>query len=512
MRLLSGFRALVWPESPDRAERVLVRKVDFLVLSYLCLQYCVNFINAYVSGMKVALDMQGREYNAVIACFTVGFAVAQIPQNLLLLVVPPRILFPLNGVIWGALTAVTAAAKNVRHLYVIKFFQGMAEASTFVGAHYILGSWYKPFELGKRAAIFSASAQAAQLFSGSLQATLYANLNGASGLAGWQYQFLICGVMTIPIAFYGLFMFPDTPETTRSHLFTTSERELAVKRLEPFKNTKKGAPMDFTLVKRVLGRWHLWAMGLVWTAGGALELIGTQALMSLWMMSQRTRLASGTSVAKYTVHQMNYDPLGLPAVAIASLLLTSVWTDRTGKRYQVNLVVALALLVSAVLLIVDKKLPTGVYYFAFYLSGVSFAGQMSNFAWASELCADDDQERGVVVAGMNVISYAFNSWFGVVFFPASSAPRWTQGYSLILAFVPLQLIFTLGARWMQLREQRRRSEVRRGVEELAGDGVAGLAREQDGAVMRREGSSLEIKSDEEKLEEDPHEVVDGHRV
>ena len=28
----------------------------------------------------------------------------------------------------------TAAATNVRHLYVIRFFQGMAEASTFVGA------------------------------------------------------------------------------------------------------------------------------------------------------------------------------------------------------------------------------------------------------------------------------------------------------------------------------------------------------------------------------------------
>jgi hypothetical protein len=29
---------------------------------------------------------------------------------------------------------VTAAATSVRHLYVIRFFQGMAEASTFVGA------------------------------------------------------------------------------------------------------------------------------------------------------------------------------------------------------------------------------------------------------------------------------------------------------------------------------------------------------------------------------------------
>lgn len=50
-----------------------------------------------------------------------------------------------------------------------------------------MGSWYKEAELGKRAAIFSASAQAGTLFSGVLQAALYTNLNGRGGLAGWQW-------------------------------------------------------------------------------------------------------------------------------------------------------------------------------------------------------------------------------------------------------------------------------------------------------------------------------------
>lgn len=71
----------------------------------------------------------------------------------------------------------------------------MAECSTFIGAvrsprsfkvgpcsrsrtdptvrrvmqHYILGSWYRPSEIGRRAALFSASAQVASIFSGSLQ-------------------------------------------------------------------------------------------------------------------------------------------------------------------------------------------------------------------------------------------------------------------------------------------------------------------------------------------------------
>lgn len=45
-------------------------------------------------------------------------------------------------VIWGGLTMCTAAAKHPRDIMAIRFFQGMAESSTFVGTHYILGSWY----------------------------------------------------------------------------------------------------------------------------------------------------------------------------------------------------------------------------------------------------------------------------------------------------------------------------------------------------------------------------------
>lgn len=56
-------------------------------------------------------------------CFTVGYTIGMLPQNLLLQLVPARILFPLNTVTWGGLTMVTAAAKSTSHLCVIRFFQ-----------------------------------------------------------------------------------------------------------------------------------------------------------------------------------------------------------------------------------------------------------------------------------------------------------------------------------------------------------------------------------------------------
>lgn len=209
-----------------------------------------------------------------------------IPQNMLLLAFRPRVLFPINGcaslytrlpptaatdrapstVIWGMLTAVSAAATKVEHLYAIKFFQVrslvselersapithpqvksghgrsfhlcwrreyafacrsarfitrrlLAEPSDHGTQHYILGAWYKPHEIGRRAAIFSIAGQAATLFSGPMQseipagpflarprsalillffpAALYHNLNGKHGIAGWQWLFIVCGLIS----------------------------------------------------------------------------------------------------------------------------------------------------------------------------------------------------------------------------------------------------------------------------------------------------------------------------
>jgi len=78
-------------------------------------------------------------------------------DNLMLQVVPPRIWFPLMQIVWGVLTFCSSAVHNVQQIYAIRFFQGVSEASTFVGTHYILGSWYKPSELGKRSGIFTSS-------------------------------------------------------------------------------------------------------------------------------------------------------------------------------------------------------------------------------------------------------------------------------------------------------------------------------------------------------------------
>jgi len=94
-------------------------------------------------------------------------------------------------VIWGALTMVTAAVHNPQGIMAIRFFLGLAESSTFVGTHYILGSWYTEKELGKRSGIFTASGLAGTMFGGFIQTGIQSSLDGARGLSGWRWLFIV---------------------------------------------------------------------------------------------------------------------------------------------------------------------------------------------------------------------------------------------------------------------------------------------------------------------------------
>jgi MFS family permease len=85
----------------------------------------------------------------------------------------------------------SAAVTNVTQLCVIRFFLGLAEASTYSGAMYIIGAWYKPEEIQKRTALFGVSGQIGTMFAGVMMTAIHKSMRGMAGLQGWQWVFII---------------------------------------------------------------------------------------------------------------------------------------------------------------------------------------------------------------------------------------------------------------------------------------------------------------------------------
>ncbi|KAJ5241700.1 Pantothenate transporter liz1 [Penicillium citrinum] len=452
MGLFGSFKSYLKGHESVPGEAKLLRKIDTFILSFCCLCYFANYLdrsnlnNAYVSGMKEELDFKGNELNVINTVFTVGYIVGQLPSNLAVTYWRPHLFFPSMMVIWGALTMVTAAVHNPQGIMAIRFFLGLAESSTFVGTHYILGSWYTEKELGKRSGIFTASGLAGTMFGGFIQTGIQSSLDGARGLSGWRWLFIIDGLITIPIAIYGFLLFPDTPTTTKAPYLTSEERAMAIARI-PESGAEK-VPLNLNFAKRVFTTWYWYAFVMLWVIAGETESFSSNALLALYMKSHPTN--------SYTVAQLNNYPTGVPAVGIVSTLFWATITDfMGGKRYLVGYFIAITGIITSAL-ILTRFDDTAVVFGAYYWAGAVYACQATFFAWCNDAMRyQNDRFRSVVIASMNMGSNAVNAWWILLFYSADFAPRFTKGMWAMIGCCIALAFWTTGIVLMTVRDEKR---------------------------------------------------------
>lgn len=209
--------------------------------------------------MRERLHMTSDQLNLMDTAWTAGYVIGQIPSQILLTKIRPSYWIPFCEMIWTILTFTIAAAKTSNQVIAIRFFVGLAESIFYPAAHMILGSWYKPSELAKRACIFHASSAIASMFSGYLQAGVYKGLNGVRGMEGWQWLFIMDGVISAPIAIAGVFMIPDLPENSRAWYLRKDQIALAQKRMDIVGRAKRRG-LGWDAWKRIFGRWHVYLL------------------------------------------------------------------------------------------------------------------------------------------------------------------------------------------------------------------------------------------------------------
>ena len=87
---------------------------------------------------------------------------------------------------------------------------------------------YKRYEVMNRMAIFYAAASLSGAFSG-LLAFAIQHMEGIAGRHGWQWIFILEGLVPVSVSFVLYFILPDSPETAK--FLTKHEKEFLVNRL-----------------------------------------------------------------------------------------------------------------------------------------------------------------------------------------------------------------------------------------------------------------------------------------
>ncbi|KAI1548452.1 ProP Permease of the major facilitator superfamily [Pyrenophora tritici-repentis] len=437
-------------------EKRLVRKLDCFILVYCCAAYFFNYLdrsafsNAYVSGLKEALNLQGNQYSVLLSVFTAGACVGQIPHALIIQKVPPRFWLPFTLLVWSGLTMCSAACKTYAQLCVVRFLQGFFESSLYSGTIYILGSWYTPSEIAKRTAIFTAIGQIGSMFAGVMMTAMNESLHGQSSLAGWQWVFIINGAMGIPFGIFGLMFFPNLPESTNAPYFTKEDIQFALDRLPPKRDWSHDIGLK-SLTKRILAKPDVYILTLYSIVGSALEAIVLQGLFLLWLKA---------NVEKFPSYAPTTYPLGIQAVAIVSNIGAGYVIDMTNRRIPIVIVAGVLQLLVAILLLVPT-LSTAGTFFAFYLAGTSYMVNPIMYGWASVICrrGGDDASRSVILYIMSMVQSILYTFWGVALYPATDAPYWRKGCITMIVVVFAFFGTTAAMQWLDKRTENLDSEV-----------------------------------------------------
>jgi ACS family pantothenate transporter-like MFS transporter len=193
-RFFRSVQRYIWddPDKPKHEKRFLL-KLDFYLLTYASAGYFAknldqqNVNNAYVSGMKEALHMDGNELAYLSNVFTAGYVISQLPAVILVTKLRPSQVIPTLECLWAIFTFRSAGVTSVPQLYGLRFLIGFCEGAFFPCIIYLIGSWYTKHERAKKTTLFYCTASLAHMFSGYLQAAAYSNLDGVTGHAGWQW-------------------------------------------------------------------------------------------------------------------------------------------------------------------------------------------------------------------------------------------------------------------------------------------------------------------------------------
>ncbi|KAF2184029.1 MFS general substrate transporter [Zopfia rhizophila CBS 207.26] len=457
-----------YPSHYPEEERKLLQKMDACLLSFCSFMFFLKWLdssninNAYVSGMKEELSLNGNQYSLFGTFYNLGYLVFQIPS--LLLLSRPKIAkyyLPTMEVLWSIVTFCQSQMRNEHDIYGTRFLLGLLETPVASGTTYVLGSWYRPEEVFKRTGVWFVSNNIAVMFGGYLQAAAYKNLNGVHGMAGWRWLFIIDGIISLPIAFAGFFIFPGLPSSKKPWWLTEAQHELAKRRVKDV-GIEPSKKLDFSVIKRTLRRWEFYMGVSAYTF--FLSSSYPHGQMALWLKDLASKYGT------YSVPQINTIPTGAQGVSvIAALLATSLCM--TYPLWSIFSIVQAIYMFANVCLLV-WVIPKDLHFTCYYLLGVSAAVTPILMPFINMAMRDDAEARAVTVGAMLTAGWAVYSFYPIVVFPVIEAPRWTKGYSVNVAFVFMTwFLFCVGQYLYRKDEKKRETEAIQQVTKDEEDGL-----------------------------------------
>ena len=420
--------------SPARSAMVkaMWRILPLIVISYLAAY--IDRVNISFAAAKMNADLQftATIYGLGGGLFFLGYALFEVPSNLLLARFGPRTWIARIMVTWGLLAAAMIFVRTPMQFYALRFLLGVAEAGFFPGVIFFLALWFPAAYRGGAISLFYAAGPLASIVMGGLSAWLL-DLDGHMHLHGWQWLFLVQGLPAVALGLLVLAFLPDTPGA--SAWLAPKEKAWIATALDE-DAARIGQPVAHSLLAALRHPfvWQLGAIGFLTTGPNLAFILSAPTVLH--------------DAAGLDMKQIGHLVTLGGALGCVSIILAGFLSDRRGERLGPALLGALSLAVIFGVLAVFHS--PGVVIAAYLCFAVTcFTTQMlAASAWPDVL------HPRLLVVGAAAINMLANLGGFVAPYAWGAARDATGGYHLGLMSLPVAYLVA-AALILNLRRQLR---------------------------------------------------------
>ncbi|KOG35014.1 MFS transporter [Streptomyces resistomycificus] len=207
--------AAVMPEAEQRAVgKFLRRMLPILVLMLLVNQMDRTNVGFVQDELRADVGVSATAYGLGAGLFFIGYALFEVPSNMLLERFGARVWLTRIMITWGLVIVAMCFIHNVTMFYALRFLLGVAEAGFFPGVLLYFTQWLPDSSRGRASAIFLGGSATAYIVTGPITGALL-EMHGVGGFAGWRWMFALEGVFSIVVGFVAGFFLVSRIEDAR---------------------------------------------------------------------------------------------------------------------------------------------------------------------------------------------------------------------------------------------------------------------------------------------------------
>ena len=194
-----------------------MRKAFWHILPLILVAYLFAYMDRVNVSFAAAAMNENLAFSATVyglggGLFFLGYALFEIPSNMMLVRFGARTWIARIMITWGLLSAAMMLVQTPLQFYVLRFLLGVAEAGFYPGVIFYFAGWFPPCHRGRAVSRFFVASPLASVAMGGMSGWLL-GLDGTGGLHGWQWLFLVQGLPTVLFGLVVLRYLPDAPAT-----------------------------------------------------------------------------------------------------------------------------------------------------------------------------------------------------------------------------------------------------------------------------------------------------------